>query len=48
MLASARIFHQWLSDLVGMPDITHLGYMNEHVITMLTNERLKPADVQDS
>lgn len=46
--ASACIFHQWLSDLVVMLDITHLGYMKKHVTTTLPNERLKPAGIQDS
>jgi len=32
MLASACIFHQRPSDLVGMLDITHSCYMSEHVI----------------
>lgn len=41
-------FSQWLSDLVVMLDITHLGYMKEHITTTLPNKSLKPAGIEDS
>lgn len=46
--SSASVFHQQLSYLVAMLDITHLGYMKKHVTTTLPKERLKPEGIQDS
>lgn len=42
------LFFTWLSDLVAMLDITHLGYMKENITTTLPNKSLKPAGIEDS